>query len=174
MAWWKFRKPKPDLQTQFVAAMQAEDLPRLRSLLGTNPGLATQVDEQGIFPLWYAVMEDKLALAKILLEAGASPNQTDRYGAHLLMYCVQQGRLEMAELLLQHQADVNLRDNEGDSVLMYACGGTSVEMVRLLLDQGARISDRNFDGLTAFDKAHQPEILAVLEAHLQEKPQGPK
>ena len=166
MAWWKFRKPKTDLQTQFVAAMQAEDLTRLRSFLQKKPSLATQADEQGISPLWYAVMEDKLDLVRVLLEGGASPNQTDRYGAHLLMYCVQQGRLEMTRLLLQHKADVNLRDHEGDSALMYASGGTSVEMVKLLLEQGARISDRNFDGLTAQDKAHHPEILAVLEAHL--------
>ena len=105
------------------------------------------------FPLVVACANNRVEVAKLLLEYGANPNgrRTLQYmfGASKLVLpldkaCSLGGGLEITRLLLEHGADPNL----GSSLLTQACLDNNNELARLLLEHGADPNECSNDGLT--------------------------
>ncbi|TPP56788.1 Transient receptor potential cation channel subfamily A member 1 [Fasciola gigantica] len=120
-------------------------------------------DQNGLTPLHYAAIRDRVAAAKQLLRDGAKIECTDYEEMTPLLMAVKNQHLSMVELLLDSDADYMRMDKRHNNVLHYACqsgDGLLVEKlmkqtgVMDLLDQGNR-------------KNETPLHLAVLSQDIQ-------
>ncbi|KAK4700441.1 hypothetical protein P7C70_g5808, partial [Phenoliferia sp. Uapishka_3] len=91
---------------------------------------------------------DNLELAKLLLDAGASPNDQDAEGYTPLFLASTYGQLEMTRLLLRAGALVDSKNNIGETPLHGAAAFDEVEIMRLLLDYGADLDSMSTHGVT--------------------------
>jgi len=111
----------------------------------------------GLTPLVFAVREDDMESAKILLAAGADVNQVTRYGWSPLLVATQNRNYQLASLLLDRGANPNLANKGAWSPLYIAVdnrnieGGDypvprtdmdSLEFIKKLLDKGANVNWR--------------------------------
>ncbi|MGY8656937.1 MAG: ankyrin repeat domain-containing protein, partial [Verrucomicrobiia bacterium] len=128
--------------------------------------------------------EEKTAVVRRLLEAGANPNlrfpstggfSNDDSALHHAAASENFTDLEIARLLLDHDALPNARDDEGNTPLhnLFDClGKINYPMVELLLNRGADPNAANNEGETplfhgdVFDEfEHWPEVLQLLSRH---------
>ena len=72
------------------------------------------------------------------------------------------GHLECAKALLGAGADINKQTNGGRTPLMLAAINGKIEVVRELLKRGAKKELKSKNGNTAYDKASNEEIKALL------------
>jgi len=72
-----------------------------------------QVNRLGWTPLHYAASRAQVAVARLLLSAGAMPNAPSPQGRTPLMMAAYAGNAEMVQLLLTHGADPTTRDAQG-------------------------------------------------------------
>jgi hypothetical protein len=69
----------------------------------------------------------RLDLARILLEAGASPNHQNKCGETALMGCIMQNRAPSIDLLMEFGADVDLAEANGvTSRMMFPGAGPAI------------------------------------------------
>lgn len=159
------RHPKVISQTSVpllhvsILANQAEVLEALLQH-GADPN---KPDRYGQHPVFLAVgLTADISLLECLIRLKVKIDQTDRYGSSPLMYAVRNELLFHTKILLTAGADPNHRDNEGDTVLMYAMGTDKITLISTLLQSGANPGMLNFDGLSAFDKTRNQEILELM------------
>ena len=72
------------------------------------------------------------------------------------------GHLECAKALLGAGADINKQTNDGGTPLMMAAFCDNIEVVRELLKRGAKKELKSNNGYTAYDRASNEEIKALL------------
>ncbi|KAJ1955640.1 palmitoyltransferase akr1, partial [Dipsacomyces acuminosporus] len=84
----------------FIASTQFEAL----------AGTVDPVDVGGLTPLMWAVYQEKIDIAEILIRAGAAVNFQDKTGKTPLHFALMRSRSDMVDLLLEKGADVNLRE----------------------------------------------------------------
>jgi ankyrin repeat protein len=139
------------------AAMRG-DKEAIRSLLGDRAAVnGAQVD--GTTALHWAVRQDDLATADLLIQAGADVRVANRYGVTPLALAATNGNRAMIERLLRAGADPNAATPAGETALMTTARTGKEDAVRLLLDRGADVNAReSFRGQTAL-------MWAVLENH---------
>jgi len=119
---------------------------------GNRNGAKREPDGGEMTALIYAARSRAIAVAQVLLDAGADVNQTSRYGWSPLLAATQNQNYLMGKFLLEHGADVNLANKGGWTPLYLATdnrnieGGDyptrkadmdSLEYITLLLDKGA-------------------------------------
>jgi serine/threonine protein kinase len=95
----------------FTAIWQQGDVEKVRSLL--DRGISANArDANGSSLLHYAVTNNRLEIAKLLIDRGADVNaHYDRDGHTVLHLAVFQPDGKMTKLLLNNKADPNIRDN---------------------------------------------------------------
>ena len=72
----------------------------------------------GVGPLYYAVEQSNVPMAKALLEHNANPNvSAGRSGPPLLFKALEKLNVELVGLLLAHGADPNVRDGNATPLL---------------------------------------------------------
>ncbi|WCL49100.1 ankyrin repeat domain-containing protein [Leptospira sp. GIMC2001] len=101
-----------------IAATEQNDLVFLETLLssGLNPN---QSDEDGIYPLHFAVESGNINAVKLLIWKGADPNCADNRGITPIHIANSYDGLgDISDFLLSAGADPNLRDNLGKRYLM--------------------------------------------------------
>jgi ankyrin repeat protein len=132
-----------------IAAIEADDLPQLRDLVGRDPSLATSRSSTSHPTLLQCLVlsgknnANQLAMTRLLVEAGAELNGP-------LGACSSCDNVEVAELLLDAGAMVN--GTGGWSPLEEALYWNSGRMIRLLLERGAAIQNlRTAAGLGRVD-----------------------
>jgi ankyrin repeat protein len=121
------------------------------------------VDSAGYTPLNAAANVDNTAVAKLLIEKGASLEAKTSIGqvGTALMGAAHSGNLELTRLLLAHHADFNAISAESDgnvkngpvavgnlTALHFAVANGSAEEVKLLLDAGETVDPRDVRGMT--------------------------
>ena len=125
-------------------------------------------NHQGRTALHLAAIHDHVAIAKLLIEAGAdiekaTPRQSIEFrdgGSTALMLTAVRGSAEVAKMLIAAGADVNARELDSAGVgfwsaLHYAAEHEQVGVARLLIENGAQIDVRTRGGRT-------PLMFAVL------------
>jgi ankyrin repeat protein len=97
----------------------------------------------GTTALHWAVYDDDLELAAMLLKAHADPHAATRLdGTTPLWMASQNGNAAMIRLLLSHGADPNEANAIGTAPLMMAAASGSVDAVRELVEHGAQVNAR--------------------------------
>ena len=126
-------------------------------------------DADGTTPLEWAVDNDELQKAELLLRAGANANAANRYGVTPLSLAATNRNAAMAEALLKAGADANAKVSGDTTILMTAARTGNPEIVRLLIEHGAEVNAKGgVYGETALIWAVQEnhaEAAQVLIAH---------
>ena len=126
------------LSDSFYAAIRANDLARLDSLLagGASPNVADP--RGGATPLMYAAAVGSVEAMSRLVDRGANVNATSSSGATALMWAATD--LEKVRLLLDRGADPKAVAKSGKTALALAAQtGGSADIVRLLIAKGSDV-----------------------------------
>ena len=125
--------------------------PQTVAYLIKQPGIQVDatntVDETA---LMLAANANDLALANLLIEAGASVNRPNWTPLH---YAASKGHLAMMHLLIDSDAYIDAESPNGTTPLMMAAYYASPSAVKLMLEEGADPTLKNQDGMTALDLA---------------------
>jgi ankyrin repeat protein len=117
--------------------------------------------------LWTAADKGCLALARRLLEAGASLEARDGMGRMALARAARAGHAEIVELFLARGAPVNARNLEGSTALFLAAEEDNRSIVETLVKHGADLSLTGRSGLTPLAAAaylgNEPLVRLLLE-----------
>ncbi|WP_443048468.1 ankyrin repeat domain-containing protein [Streptomyces sp. HUAS 31] len=139
----KQRRQKKLSHDLFEATLAA-DLARVKALLkiGASP---ERGNSDGTTPLYLASVQGEAEVARLLMEAGASPDAESRgAGSEGTPLCAAAcwGHTETVRELLAHGADPNLREDHGSgwSPLDWANNGPHPETAELLTAAGANPS----------------------------------
>jgi ankyrin repeat protein len=147
------------------AAMRG-DYAQVRELLNAQTD-ANEPQVDGTTALHWAVQRDDLAMAQLLLDAGAAPDRANRTEARPLQLAALNGSAELLTLLLAAGADPNAEQTStGDTALMIAARTGVPAAVEVLLDHGANLDAReSWGGTTALMWAvneNQTDVISLL------------
>ncbi|TQR20422.1 M48 family metallopeptidase [Psychrobacillus vulpis] len=101
--------------TPLIEAVSNDDEDTVRDLIANGVDLE-DFDSEQTTALHYAVYEDNISIAEILLEAGANPNTADYY-TNALTAALENGNYSLASLLTGYGADPTVEDPQGYSAL---------------------------------------------------------
>jgi ankyrin repeat protein len=91
-------------------------------------------------PLFYAALWGRTTIAKLLLDAGATPNaKCGEDKATPLCVAAQYGHSEIVELLLQYAVDINEINGKGQSPLLWATIKGRTNICQQLVDHNADV-----------------------------------
>ena len=102
--------------------------------IGADP---KAVSKSGFNALAFAVAENDVASARLLLAAGLDPNFALPSGNKLLMMAMAYGHTEAASVLLDSGADIRATDRGGNTPLHVAAQSGNLVLVKQLLEKGA-------------------------------------
>jgi len=133
-----------------VQAVIANDEAKVRALIAEGADV-NDVDNQGKTALHWAVQDGNVAIASLLLDAGADIEAEDKemYISSPLITAASTGKAEMIALLVEKGANINKKDADGMTALMYAAMNGHKNAVKTLLQLGARRDDVDQSGMTA-------------------------
>lgn len=129
------------------------------------------VDNEGEFPLWYAVGDGDsyLPIMQLLITHGANVNQyievknSNFSGCTALHLAAILGHKYTAQLLINHDADVNLKTANDVTPLHGAVEAGNAYIVELLISKGAQVNEKDNVGKTALHYAIKDiNIIAML------------
>jgi ankyrin repeat protein len=145
--------------TEVADAAMRGDLEAVRAALARKADVnAAQID--GSTALHWAVERDDVALADVLIRAGARARAATREGVTPLQLAAINGSGSMIDRLLKAGADPNVRlTPAGDTALMMAARTGKVEALRVLVEAGADLNAKETWGGTT------PLMWAVSEGH---------
>ena len=141
----------PDAQTSLnyalLTASASGDTMKIWWLIRYGAEIDTRTSEK-ITPLFYAVANDKIEAAKMLLSNGSDPNATTVFLETPLLVAVKRNNVDMAELLIRDSADIKYADRNGATCLHYAALYGFFYVADMLLYYDADVSVKSFDGTT--------------------------
>jgi ankyrin repeat protein len=130
-------RAEAELQAAFLAAIDSQEIPRIRELLGKEVAL-NKPDDQERTPLEHAIETGNPDLVRLLLEAGAKPDQGGFYFPSTLCYAAECGNLEVVQALAEAGADLDKPMRFLGSPLKIAVKNGHLAIVQWLLAQGAK------------------------------------
>ncbi|WP_277587284.1 M48 family metallopeptidase [Psychrobacillus antarcticus] len=101
--------------TPLMEAVSDGDEEEVNNLLSSGTNLE-EIDSEQTTALHYAIYGNNIAIAEILLEAGANPNTSDNY-SNALTAALEYENYEMVALLYEYGADPTIEDPQGYSAL---------------------------------------------------------
>jgi ankyrin repeat protein len=116
-------------------------------LLRYGAEIETKTNDR-ITPLFYAVANNKVDAAKMLIDNGADPNARTNFFETPLLVAVKNNNTEIAELLIRDSAEVRYSDRYGATPLHYASAYGYFPMADMLLYYDAEVSRKTNDGTT--------------------------
>ena len=117
--------------------------------------------------LYRAVYENRIDMAKYLIDKGLKINKTNESGESPLTRAVIEDNQEMVKMLLDNGANINQVDPNGETPLFAAVDHSHYEITKLLLNKGANINHVNSYGQTLTDIAISPYGLKTLKLLLE-------
>ena len=125
-----------DGQTALELATVSGHIGIVKVLLEHGADVET-ADSQGKRPLFTAIQNRNLELAKLLLQHNASPDSSTD-GESSLHQSVRKSQAELVKFLLEHGATIDLPTLAGKTPLMIAVETGSIAITKLLFDHGAK------------------------------------
>ena len=167
------RPPRPDRPDQaLLAAARSGDADRVATALRHGADLEAR-DQAGRTALLTAVTEDHLAVARLLVAMGASPDALDQQHDTPWLVTGVTGSVPMAELLLRFDPDLTIRNRYGGVSIIPASERGHVDYVRRVARTQIDINHVNDLGWTALLEAvilgdgseRYVEIVRILLEH---------
>ena len=124
-----------------------------------NGAEVNATNEYGRTPLYWAVYDENLEIAQLLIANGADLTATDKYGNTPLHWAAESGDLDAAQLLIANGADVKAIDKNGRTPLHSAVDSGNLDAAKLLIANGANVNATNQDRETPLHRA-------VINGHL--------
>jgi ankyrin repeat protein len=160
----------PVVVRPLVEAAARADADAVRALLAA--GERADANEDAETPLMRVCASDagdarKIAVARLLLDAGASPRETDKTGTTALHLAARHGPMALVELLIRNGALSWQRDNRRRAALGYARAGKARERGEIveLLDRPV-IRDPQFRvAVRAIHEGDEAGLAALLDAN---------
>lgn len=136
---------------QIHEAAATGQLPRVKALVETDPGLARSFSPDGFPVLALATVFGHIDVAKYLHEKGGDIGavSTNPTGYTALTGAVASGHAAIVEWLLAKGADVNHRYGAGYSPLLTAAANGHLAIIKMLIASGADPHARTNDGKSA-------------------------
>jgi ankyrin repeat protein len=155
--------------SQLADAAQSQDNATVHSLLKQKVDVnAPQPD--GTTALHWAVRQDDLETADLLINAGANVKAANRFGATPLSLAATNGNAAVIEKLLKTGEDANAVVSEsGDTILMLAARTGKPDAVAVLLNHGADVNKTNATGQTALMWAAAERNSAAVQVLIDHK-----
>ncbi|KAI8716277.1 HET domain-containing protein [Fusarium sp. LHS14.1] len=124
----------------------------------------------GQTPLQWATTNGHKAIAKRLLEKGATIEAKDSDRNTPLLLAAYNGHEAVARLLLEKGATIEAKDSDGNTPLSLAAGNGHKAVARLLLEKGAIIEAKANNGITplslAVGNGHEAVVRLLSQKHL--------
>ena len=116
------------------------------------------------FHVEYAIEQEALEIAALLLDYGASPHKAADllYHNNPLIHAAERGYTALAQKLLFKGAECNYQRLDHKSALHIACQQNNPELVALLLDHGADVTLRDWHDKLPINYASSNEAIAEL------------
>jgi ankyrin repeat protein len=158
----------PTGESVLMTASRVGKVDAVKRLLDGGANVNAKEPSKGQTALMWAVSEDHLDVARLLIASGADVQARTTGGFTPILFAARQGNEDMARLLLDSGADVNDTDSTGASVLLVATIRGHSAFARLLLDRGA---DPNADkaGYTALHWAAATVTIDEYPYHFGQK-----
>jgi len=102
-------------------------------------------------PLITAILYNKDAIAKYLVEHGADVNINPKFRDYCkvpLIVAVSKRNLSMVKYLIEHGADIHQKDENDSTALTEACIHNHESLVKYLVDQGAEVNHKDWNHST--------------------------
>ncbi len=148
------------------------DIAAVKEFLEQNPKLLRQKSPNQWPPLFHAVQNNQMEMAKFLLDLGAPITDTDGSGYNLLYYAAVFNYEDMVKFLVAEGLFPNARLTHGDTVIhKLAANGKPISMIEMLVELGASVNLKNFTGLTPLHLAVQNRRKAVTKLLLSYRAQ---
>ena len=125
--------------SNLIDAVKAGNSPMVRTLLKQRPDVNSQ-EPDGMTALHWAVRNNDVETAQLLIRAGANVKAANRYGVTPLALAAENGNATLIEGLLKAGADANAALPEGETVLMTAARTGNADAVKALIAHGANVS----------------------------------
>lgn len=139
--------------TPLMAAASVGAASAVSALLESSPELVNAVDSTGFTALVYAVEENQLESARLLLKAGADPNIKTHSGWTALMSASSEGRDQLVELLVDQGAHLETGNGYRWTAVHHAVLDRRYSTLKLLLERGASPNAASVNGLTPLMEA---------------------
>jgi len=124
-------------------------------------------DSWGWTPLHEAAFENRIDVAKQLLENSANLDSTDNEGETALHWAARENSVGVAKLLLENSANVDSTGDDGQTALHWAAWKNSVDVAKLLLGKSANVDSANNWGATALHYAASYNSVDVAKLLLE-------
>ncbi|EAY07906.1 hypothetical protein TVAG_064530 [Trichomonas vaginalis G3] len=93
-------------------------------------------------PIHYAVWNNSIEEAEILISHSANINEKNDDGNTALHIAVEENCKEIINVLISHGANINEKNNVGETALHYAARRNNKEIIEFLISQGANINEK--------------------------------
>jgi ankyrin repeat protein len=155
--------------SRLADAAQSQDNATVHALLKQKVDVNTPQPD-GTTALHWAVRQDDLETADLLIHAGANVKAANRFGATPLSLAATNGNAAMIEMLLKAGEDANaVVSGSGDTVLMLAARTGKPDAVAMLLNHGADINKTNATGQTALMWAAAERNSSAVQVLIEHK-----
>jgi ankyrin repeat protein len=126
-------------------------------------------NSQNATPLFHAVMDNQVEVARYLLQKGAK--QTSGWGSYPIHEAVSKRSVSMVTLLLEKggKAHLNLLNTAGLAPLHYAVMEADLEIVKILVENGANVSIKSQEGQTPLDLCFEENTHEKIKNYLISK-----
>ncbi|HTH37632.1 MAG TPA: ankyrin repeat domain-containing protein [Pyrinomonadaceae bacterium] len=153
----------PEYDSPLNQAIENDDIDAFREAIAGGERVNFKEKDNGnITPLFVAVDNGNVEMARMLLDLGAKVNARDSQRQTPLMLLDDDSNAQMVELLLQFGAKIDLEDKEGNTALILAAENAEAEVVEALLKGGPDVNATNDEGQTALMNAAYVDDLETV------------
>lgn len=111
----------------------------------------TDAWDEGETALHLAVIEQRLRVCIVLINAGASPSASNHLGNTPLHLATRSNAVDIVQLILDQRVNVDAQNDEGQTALHIASYFGFIEVADLLVQNGATIGLHDHQGATAVE-----------------------
>lgn len=122
-----------------LEAVRRFDLPMVKSLLDSRPGLVNAKDSAGYTPLHWAAVDGCGDVVLLLISRGADVNAKNNAGFTPLHNAARSGHEKVIKSLISRGANINARSMNGITPLKLAVDAGHEEVAEFLRSCGARM-----------------------------------
>ena len=133
---------------EIFEAVKTNDLPKVRTLIGNDPGLISAKDDLENTPLHTSAIVGSVPIADFLLSKGADINARNNQLMTPLHVAIYNKQEAVAILLIEKGADISLQDLAGNTPLHETAYSNNATIAGLLISKGAGLEIRNKNNYT--------------------------